>query len=65
MNYQNPDKLRRATEWARLNGKAGDQAAIKARYIELGGLITGDEPEVEVEEEGEPVKAKKGKKIEE
>lgn len=39
-NYQNVDKLRRATKWAKDNGKEGDEEVIENRYLELGGLLT-------------------------
>lgn len=45
MQYANPSKLQRAQKWATDNGKAGDEATIKARYLVLGGLIIGDTEE--------------------
>lgn len=63
MNYVNTDKLNRAKKYAEEKGKKDDEATIKARYLELGGLITGEE-EVEAESEEKTTKAKKTKKSE-
>lgn len=46
-DYANQSKLLRAQKWAKEQGKEGDEAAIKARYVALGGLITGDDSEQE------------------
>lgn len=43
MEYVNKDKLMRATKAAKLANKEGDEATIKAEYLKLGGLITGEE----------------------
>lgn len=62
MTYENQSKLQRAQKWAKEQGKEGDEATIKARYLELGGLITG----ADVDEEAEAApKAKKSKKADE
>lgn len=59
MQYANPSKFQRAQKWAADNGKAGDEATIKARYLVLGGLIIGDESaEADTEK---PKRAKKPK----
>lgn len=35
----NPSKLQRAIDYAKAQGKEGDEETIKARYIELAGKI--------------------------
>lgn len=60
MHYENKSKLLRAQKYAKDNGKEGDEAAIKARYLELGGLITGEDEETEDEKPKRTKKAKEG-----
>lgn len=61
MQYSNPDKLRRAKQWAKDQGKENDEEVIKTRYIALGGLIIGDPSEVEEEADAKPKRTRKVK----
>lgn len=43
MEYVNIDKLNRAKKFAKDQGKDGDKKVIHDRYVELGGLVRGEE----------------------
>lgn len=70
MNYDNKSKLERAKKWAKEQGKENDEETIKARYLVLGGLITGSAQDevggaVEDSEEDKPRRGRKPKNEEE
>lgn len=67
MNYENKSKLERAKKWAKEQGKENDEETINARYLVLGGLITGtvQEDVPAAPEEDAPRRGRKPKNEEE